>query len=251
MKRLSPWLNGLFFLLMVTVNALAEWLPIAGVTTGEVSAKYPTLITPAPYAFAIWGVIYLGLAAFCLWQAGCFGGGGRGWASAVLPWFPLSCLCNAAWLVLWHYERLGWAVVVLAALLVCLIALWPRLSAARGRDRWLVFVPFGLYLGWASVATIVGVAAWLTSLGWQGGPLLPAGWAALMALVAGGLSLAALWRGNWPFSVAVCWALGAILVRQGTDYAWQYPVILWAVAAALAVQVAALPFVWRRLGEEH
>ena len=52
----------------LVVNFLANALPIAGRTTGEISNGFPVLFVPAGYVFAIWGLIYLGLIAFVVYQ---------------------------------------------------------------------------------------------------------------------------------------------------------------------------------------
>ena len=66
--------NTITFILMVTVNALANLLPLNGLTTGEVSDSYPNLFAPAALTFSIWGVIYTGLTACILYQVGVFKG---------------------------------------------------------------------------------------------------------------------------------------------------------------------------------
>ena len=67
-------INMVTFLAMVTVNALANILPINGVGTGEVSDFYANLFAPAGITFSIWGVIYLLLALFVLYSFGAFKG---------------------------------------------------------------------------------------------------------------------------------------------------------------------------------
>ncbi|MFA4886295.1 MAG: tryptophan-rich sensory protein, partial [Desulfotomaculaceae bacterium] len=60
------------FLGMIVVNMLANILPINGVTTGQVSDSYPNLFAPVGITFAIWGLIYLLLAGYTLYQLGFF-----------------------------------------------------------------------------------------------------------------------------------------------------------------------------------
>ena len=67
----GPWplLGVVAYLVMVGMNGLANALPLFGNSTAEVSRRYPTLFTPAPFTFAVWGVIYLLLGAFAVYQA--------------------------------------------------------------------------------------------------------------------------------------------------------------------------------------
>ena len=56
------------YLAMVAVNFLANSLPINNRSTGEISDAYPNLFAPAGLAFSIWGLIYLLLGVFVLYQ---------------------------------------------------------------------------------------------------------------------------------------------------------------------------------------
>ncbi|NLY88301.1 MAG: hypothetical protein GX085_01570 [Firmicutes bacterium] len=56
------------FVVMVTLNLAAAFLPLNGQTTGEVARSYPSLFIPAGFVFAIWWMIYLLLAGFIIWQ---------------------------------------------------------------------------------------------------------------------------------------------------------------------------------------
>ena len=56
MKTLINWL---LFIGVVTVNALANILPINGYNTGQISAFYPNYFVPAGFTFSIWGLIYM------------------------------------------------------------------------------------------------------------------------------------------------------------------------------------------------
>src|SRR5512138_1450734 len=85
------------FLATLATNAMANLLPLFGRDTGEISDSFPSLFTPAGYAFSVWGVIYLALAGFVIYQATA-----RGRAEPRLvrlrPLFVLSCLFNVGWL---------------------------------------------------------------------------------------------------------------------------------------------------------
>jgi hypothetical protein len=134
---------------MVTVNVLANILPINGRTTGQVSDFYPNLFAPAGFTFAVWGLIYLLLALHVLYQLGLFRGNRPARASLLngmgVP-FSLSCLANAAWIFSWHYHKIAFSVLFMAVILVCLIVIhvqtrWKRLSA---RETLFIRLPFSV-----------------------------------------------------------------------------------------------------------
>jgi hypothetical protein len=57
---------------MISANALANILPVNGVSTGQVSDAYQNLFTPAGLTFSIWGLIYLLVAGYVLYTLGFF-----------------------------------------------------------------------------------------------------------------------------------------------------------------------------------
>ena len=132
------------YLIMITLNALANGLPLNGRTTGAVSDAYPNLFAPTGLTFAIWGVIYLLLAAHVLYQLGLFQPAGavfEGDATArvtllerVGVLFSLSSLANAAWIVTWHYDLIGLSTVLLITMLVLLILITGRSSPPSRRE---------------------------------------------------------------------------------------------------------------------
>jgi hypothetical protein len=231
------FVNVIALVLVLAMNGLAQRLPLGGKTTGELSAQYPTMITPAGYAFSIWLLIYALLIGFVIYS---FTPQGRK-SDAVRAagiYFPLSCLFNAGWLLAWHYEYVTASVFVMLALLLSLIAIYTRVRSTGAAfvsmaDRWLVRLPFSIYLGWICVATIVNVSAALYDGGWDRFGLSDTFWTVLMLAVAATL---ALWIGMKRTDAAVIlvfvWAFIAIAVKQQA-----FPTIVY-VAAALAAALA-------------
>lgn len=246
----SPWLlpltNLVAFLGVVVVNALANALPIAGRNTGEISALYPTLFTPAGYVFSIWGVIYLALGAFVV-----FGmlPGGRRHVARVGYAFALSCVFNMSWIVAWHHLRIGTSLLLMLGLLASLIVVYRRASSDSASpsagERWAMRFPFSLYLGWITVATVANVSVWLTDLGWRGAPLPERVWAALVVVVATGIGGLALWRErDVVFALVLVWALVGIAVARADTAALVSTVSL----ACAALLVLAVGLAWRSRG---
>jgi benzodiazapine receptor len=235
------WINVLAVIATIGVNILASALPLNGQTTGEISDRFQVYFVPAGYVFAIWGVIYLGLAAFAVFQA--------------LPsqrenprlrrigvLFPLSCLANIAWLFLWHYEFFALTVVVMFALLLLLIATYLLLGVGRVKvsmaEKWLVQIPFSIYLGWVTVATIANVTSFLYYVNWDGWGVSPAAWAVIMLIAGAAIASAvSLTRGDVAYMLVIMWAFAGIAVKHaGTPLvattAWVMTVL---VALMLAV----------------
>jgi translocator protein len=211
-------LNVLAFILVVAVNGLANSLPINNQTTGAVSDKYPVLFTPAGYVFSIWGLIYLGLLAFVIYQA-LPGQRNNPRLERVGYWFFWSCIFNSIWIFLWHYELMLWSVLVMGGLLVSLIMVYLRLETGRSRvaavEMFLARLPFSIYLGWISVATIANVSVLLFTLGWDGIGLVEQ--AATVILLAIGSLLGFLMsrrHADVAYPLVLAWAFAGIVVNQ-------------------------------------
>lgn len=197
----------------LAVNAAATLLPLNGQTTGEISDRFPVLITPPGYVFSIWGLIYTGLIAYVIYQA--LPSRRDDPRLRRLAWpFILSCAANVAWLLLWHYNQFGLTLGAMLGLLFALIAADRQLgpmSAHRGADLLLARLPFSVYLGWASVATIVNASVVLYDAGWDGMGLGPEQWTA--ALLGAGAGLAAamgLRRGDAAYPLVIAWAFAGV-----------------------------------------
>jgi len=242
-------LNGAALVVTLVMNALANLLPLNGRTTGEISYGFSAnLFAPASYVFSVWGLIYLLLTAFVGYQAT-----PRGRRSAAVarvgPWFASSCVANVVWVTFWHYglfpATLAAMVVLLVSLCAVVAGLGPPRAAPSRSDRWLVYLPFSVYLGWISVATIANASIVLLDMGWDGAPLSPAVWTLVMLAVATGLGAwMVLWRGDAACGAVLVWAFVGIAVEQAA-VAW-VPVSAWAAAGVL---VALAGWRWlRRLG---
>ncbi|WP_379127932.1 tryptophan-rich sensory protein [Paenibacillus sp. sgz500958] len=186
------WWNLLLYLGVIIVNALSVTLPLGGRSTGEISDMYYTYLTPAGYAFAIWSLIYLLLGGFVIYQLRSSPGGIAAGKSAGI-WFILSCVFNMSWLILWHYLHIELSLAAMLLLLFSLIVIYRNTRIADIHTvgyTWLVKLPFSLYLGWISVATIVNVSIVLQKNKWDGFGLGDSTWAVIMLCV--GLLLAIL-----------------------------------------------------------
>jgi hypothetical protein len=212
MRRFFPLVATL---LVIAVNAAANILPINGVGTGELSARYPTGFTPAGWVFSIWGLIYLGLIAFSVYAAR---GGTPGSARTgrVITPYLASCVGNAAWIFTWHYELIAASLACMLVILAGLLVAYVRLNAeppVSFAERASVDLPFSLYLGWITTATLANLAALFFDLGVYPFELEMDEWAILTVVAATGIYAAAGVRtGDAVYTTVFAWAsLGIVL----------------------------------------
>lgn len=239
----------LTYLVMVAVNYLANALPLNGRGTGEVSAAYPSLFTPAGITFSVWGVIYLLLGAHVLYQWGLFRSAPETSAESVLldrigVIFAASSVVNTVWVFAWHYDLILLSAVLIVTILVCLalITSTVRRSNPTGRQRWFVSVPFSVYFGWTTVAVVANVTVLLVSVGWGGFGLPAAVWATIMVLVAMTIGTLTLVRNrDVAYGLVLIWAFAGILLRQVSEDGLdgRYPGIIVAALVALVTLTAA------------
>jgi hypothetical protein len=212
------FINIFTLVFTLVMNALANILPLNGQQTGEISDTFDVFFVPAGYVFSIWGLIYLGLIAFTVYQA--------------LPsqrenprlrrigyLFALSNIANGVWVIFWHYNMYPLSLLQMLILLVCLIMIYLTLEIGRAKvstiEKWVVFVPFSVYLGWITVATIANVTSVLWYLNWGGFGIAPEMWAAIMLVVATVVAaLMALSRGDVPYLLVLIWAFIGIAVKH-------------------------------------
>ena len=237
------WINVLAVVAVIVINGLANALPINGLTTGEISDRFDVFFVPAGYVFSIWGVIYLGLVAFAVYQAlPSQRNNPRLMGVGIL--FALSCAANIAWIFLWHYERFPLTLVAMLALLASLIGVYLRLGIGReavpATERWLVRVPFSIYLGWVSVATIANVTSLLDYLGWGGWGIPEAVWAVIMLVIGAGLTtVVGLSRCDVAYALVIVWAFVGIAIKHAGTPLVAVTAAVGAVWAAGVASVAA------------
>lgn len=209
----------LSLILVLVVNFLANSLPINGVTTGEVSDRFPVLFVPAGYVFSIWGLIYLALIGFTIYSLTPKGLKNKA-IDGVAWWFVVSNLFNAAWIFLWHYQQFALTLIPIFGLLISLIIIYIRFGVGKEQLPWLekllLEVPFSIYLGWATVAVVANVSQFLYTTGWRGEPLNEAIWTVIMLAVATLLGVLMIFlRRDVAYPLVLVWAFVGIWVKQG------------------------------------
>ncbi len=221
--RLRQLLIAASFAFAIVVNAAASLLPLNGVNTAQIADQWRVFVQPAGYVFSIWSLIYIGQLGFVL--------------HTLRPsrredpllrriglWPVVIATLNGVWIFFWHWEIYPLTLVTMVALLLSLIVLYlhagfdgtarPGGLPLRSAERWLVQVPFSIYLGWITVATIANVAI----VGqWAGAPTFGIPPELIAAIVlAVGLGIAAtvmLRNADVAYGAVIVWAYLGIVIK--------------------------------------
>ncbi len=201
----------------LAINTLSNFYPPGGKNVGEIAntTLAGVLITPANYAFAIWGLIYLGLIAYGVYQLGA--NQRRDPVIRPVDWLLIvACISQIVWIFLFTLQFFFLSILAMLGILLPLIGAYIVLRITRidRQRRWFATYPFSIYLAWISVATIINVASALYDAGWQGwfsGVI----WTVIMILVSAAIAmLVILTQQDIPFTLVYVWAYGAIAVRH-------------------------------------
>jgi len=236
------------YVAMVAINALANILPINGVNTGQVSDSYPNLFAPAGITFAIWGVIYLLLAMYTIYQFGFFGSvrdtASQRLMSSIGLLFSITSVANGAWIFAWHYRAIAATMVLMLILLVCLAAinLMLRKKQLTMKERFFIRLPFSVYFGWITVATIANTVAFLVDAGWDGFGIPDTAWAVFIiatGMVIGTVTM--LVNKDVAYGLVLIWAYAGIMLKHvsAQGFAGEYISVIITVAVCLFVFLAA------------
>jgi hypothetical protein len=232
----------------IVVNLLADILPINGLNTAQISDRFNVYFVPAGYVFSIWGIIYLGLIAFTIFQA--------------LPsqrenprlratgwWVSLGGLANIAWIFLWHYELFSLTVIAMLVLLGSLIITYLRLEISRSAvskaEKWAARLPFSIYLGWITVATVANITDLLDYLKWDRFGIAPEIW--MGVVLAAVLVIAVLMNithRDVAYGLVILWALAGISVKHADVQAVVIPT--WITFGLVALTLVLAFFLPRR-----
>lgn len=234
--------SNIFALVAVVVfNFASQAFELNGNTNDAVANRYDILYFPANWAFSIWGVIYTFLIAWVIYQA--------------LPsqrenplhrkigyWFVIISAANIGWITAFHYEQFPLSMLMMLVLLVSLVVIFVRLGIGHvtvsRRDKWLVHVPFSIYLGWITAATVTNATYVLYDAGYRESLLGISAemWTVLLLIISAALAISMLvTRRDAAYALVIVWAVVAIGARY-TDIA----LIATSAFAAAAIIVLAL-----------
>ena len=231
-------------------NVWANINPPNGLTIGAISQNVfnNVLITPASYAFAIWGLIYLGLISFAIYQA--------------LPRqkndpllhkigykLVISSVAQIIWVFCFLYRQYTASAIAMLCILLPLIgAYWglPFKTRISRSQRWLIKTPISIYLAWISVATILNGAIVLQSWQWNGWGISPAVWTVTMLSIAGLIThFVTLPRLDFAYGAVFIWAAIAIAIKNAEI------ILIAGTAIGLSISLTVLLLSFKFYDREH
>lgn len=234
---------------MVFMNYLANALPIGGVTTGEASDSFANLFTPAGITFSIWGLIYLLLFGYVIYQfipreknkklEKIF--------HSVGILFIITSLANISWIFAWHYGVIWLSVLIMLVLLFFLIRIADLVNKEKYSlsDTIFIRLPFSIYFGWITVATIANATVFLVSIGWDGFGIPETVWTIIVLLVGAGIGITRTLKDkNIFYGLVLVWAYGGIWLKHSSasGFGAKYPSIITTTIICIILYIATIGF---------
>lgn len=226
------------YVLMIVVNSLANILPINNRSTGDISDAYPNLFAPAGLTFSIWGLIYLLLGAYMFYQFTNKDQKNEELFKRINPLFIATSLANMLWIFAWHYDFIGFSVLIMATLLLLLIKIADilRVEQFNSLNKLFIWAPFSIYFGWITVAAIANITVFLVSIGWNGFGIEGFVWTSIILLVGVLIGILRMNKDkNFAYGLVIVWAyLGILFKHVSSDgFEEQYPSIIFTVIICL------------------
>ena len=233
-------LAGVAYVAMVAVNFMANGLPINNRSTGEISDAYPNLFAPAGPAFSIWGLIYLLLGAYVLYQFVKKDQKTEDILKKINPLFIATSLANISWIFSWHYDFIGLSVLIMAILLILLIKIADILRTEQfsSLEKLFIWAPFSIYFGWITVASIANITVFLVGIGWNGFGIADFVWTSVILLVGAVIGILRMRKdNNIAYGMVLIWAYTWILFKHmsADGFDGQYPSVIATVIACLVL----------------
>lgn len=237
----------IMYMVMILFNILANALPINKVTTAEVSEAYANLFTPAGITFSIWLLIYILLLGYTLYQLKSFKDiayGDKRQFKGIGLIFSISSLANALWILAWHYNQIGISLLLMFFILVCLIMIngMTREMSLSLRDWFFIKLPFEVYFGWITVATIANIMVYLVKLQWQGLAFSQVFWVSLAILIGAALAVYNIHFYKAPaYGTVIVWAYAGIILKHLSvnGHAGRYVQVIIAASVGIIMTVIA------------
>ncbi len=228
----------LTYIAMVVMNFLANGLPINNRGTGEISDAYPNLFAPAGPAFSIWGLIYLLLGVYVIYQFVKKDQKIEEVIKKINPFFIATSLANISWIFAWHYDFISLSVCIMAVLLILLIKIADvlRLEKFSVIEKLSIWAPFSIYFGWITVASIANIAVFLVSIGWNGFGIEDFVWTSIILLAGALIGILRMNKDkNIAYGLVLVWAYLWILFKHLSvgGFDGQYPSIIVTVIVCL------------------
>lgn len=240
------YLVALSFVIMIVTNALASLLPLNDMTTGEISDLYHNLFAPAGITFSVWGLIYFMLGCYVLLQLGIIANKDRKLSiedgDRISMLFVISSFANAVWIFTWHYQLILFSMALMIIILLCLMKISNELKnlTLSKKEHYFLRLPFSIYYGWITVATIANATVLLVSLNWDGFGISEPIWTVvvlIVGLVLGVLTMVS--NKDLPYGLVLIWAYLGIIIRHISpdDFAGEHLEVIIAATASIVLFV--------------
>lgn len=245
---LLRWVNLFAYLLMVGMNYLANAIPLGGVNTGEVAYRYDNLLLPSGYVFSIWGVIYLLLGIFIVWQMS--NKGNRPHIRTRISWFfAASAFFNAFWIIAWHTTDPSVSLKIMFLYFISILLVYLRLRGCCKEDlraKFIITIPFSILLAWLSFALIANITAFLVSISWGAFGLPEQSWAIIILILTFLLAQIFLFlRSDIFAALTLCWAWMGILLRRFGES--NSEVLVWLLALMIIITlISGILIIWKK-----
>lgn len=221
MKKVLQILNLLSLIAAIAINYLYKDGGDTGRSMSEISWKYENLLTPAGYAFSIWGIIYLMLILFAIYQARSlfFPKYEDKFVLDIGPYFIASNIFNASWVIAFSHDQIALSVGIILLLFFSLL----KIVLNTNMERWdapfstifFIWWPFSFYFGWVNVAVIANLSVFFKSTGWSGAPFSESFWAIAILIIAAAIFTYMIWLRNMrEYALAGSWGIVAIAVNH-------------------------------------
>lgn len=240
------------YIAMVGVNFLANALPIGGVTTGQASDSYANLFTPAGVTFSIWGLIYLLLLGYTLYQLvigkRALTQGRVEFFATINRYYLIASVANIAWIFAWHYGVIWLSVIIMLVLLISLIKIADVIHLEKFNllETVLVRLPFSIYFGWITIATIANITVFFVSTNWNGFGIDESIWTVAILLVGAVIGIVRMLKDkNSSYGLVLVWAYGGILIKHtsASGFDGVYPTIITTVIVCMVLFVGSIGYV--------
>ncbi len=224
------------YLFMILINALANILPINNMTTGDISDKYGNLFAPTGLTFSIWGLIYLLLGIYVIYQL--VTSQKKELFNDIGFYFILTSLFNISWIFSWHYDLILLSVVFMIILLLLLIKIANilRKQELSLKNKIIVCLPFSIYFGWITVATIANITTFLVSINWNGFGISDYIWTSIILVIGAIIGIIRMnLDKNFVYGLVFIWAYIGILIKHTSlnGFAGQYSGVIYTVVVCL------------------
>ena len=243
----TKFFAGVIYIFMIVVNFLANILPINNRGTGEISDAYLNLFAPAGPAFSIWGLIYIMLGLYVVYQFMEKDQKKEDLLKKINLLFIITSFANISWIFAWHYDYIGLSVIIMAVLLFLLIKIADiiQLEQLTTKEKIFVSIPFSIYFGWITVASIANITVFLISIGWNGFGIEEFVWTSIILLVGALIGILRMQKDkNIAYGLVIIWAYSWILFKHlsFSGFDGQYPSV---IVTAIICLVMVIFFVGR------